>query len=511
MSTETLIQAGAFSQIKVYPQRASGLAFGASSAGRQGKSGLDGGFAEVFTRNLKDSSLSQTYGNKADASHEGNGPENTGKTGTKGRGIREGEDAKKSGDAGKGRTAGGDSHGVKDRDAGNGREVGKDQDGGKGIDAGTDEGTGKDGTPKGEDSSLTPEEAMSLQAMMAFPQIPPEQMQITDMAGIRSAGIGTETVLQPGKHGTMDIGTGYWTQALKQDAGQVQELAVGGLSCTEQALVQEAAQKATGMDRQTGPDPAGTLGRTADPGRESFGQILSVQGNEQETAGKENEDTGSRMQDRQDLWKAISPKQDETAGGTPEDVNHVLEELKRSADASGMDLNGRMAFDRLNGNLKPEEPAGDVHTPAPVLEQFKTCLERGVKEGLRELTVHLKPEGLGDMVIHLANAGDKLTVRIGVTNPETEKLVTSQMESLKDMLRPLNAQVQEVYRDSRGTMDFSGFNQQMQEHPGQQAHAGHNRYRISGNEEYGAPDEDLLMEAERMMAESRISRLYAYV
>ena len=114
-------------------------------------------------------------------------------------------------------------------------------------------------------------------------------------------------------------------------------------------------------------------------------------------------------------------------------------------------------------------------------------------------------------MIHLANAGDKLTVRIGVTNPETEKLVTSQMESLKDMLRPLNAQVQEVYRDSRGTMDFSGFNQQMQEHPGQQAHAGHNRYRISGNEEYGAPDEDLLMEAERMMAESRISRLYAYV
>ena len=86
MSTETLIQAGAFSQIKVYSQRASGLAFGASSAGRQGKSGLDGGFAEVFTRNLKDSSLSQTYGNKADASHEGNGPENTGKTGTKGRG-----------------------------------------------------------------------------------------------------------------------------------------------------------------------------------------------------------------------------------------------------------------------------------------------------------------------------------------------------------------------------------------------------------------------------------------
>ncbi len=37
-----------------------------------------------------------------------------------------------------------------------------------------------------------------------------------------------------------------------------------------------------------------------------------------------------------------------------------------------------------------------------------------------------------------------------MTNPETEKLVTSQMESLKDMLRPLNTEVEEVYRGSQG-------------------------------------------------------------
>ena len=124
-----------------------------------------------------------------------------------------------------------------------------------------------------------------------------------------------------------------------------------------------------------------------------------------------------------------------------------------------------------------------------------------------ELTIHLKPVGLGDIVVRLTSAGEKMTVRIGVTNPETEKLVTSQMESLKEMLRPLNTEVQEVYHSSQNAMDFSGFSQHMPQRQGRQAYFG---YSYHGTEDSGLEDE-LLTEAERMMAESRMSRLYAYV
>ena len=110
-------------------------------------------------------------------------------------------------------------------------------------------------------------------------------------------------------------------------------------------------------------------------------------------------------------------------------------------------------------------------------------------------------------MVHLTSSGDKTTVRIGVTNPETEKLVTSQMESLKDMLRPLNTEVQEVYHSSQNAMDFSGFSQHMQERRGQQPHTG---YSFHAAEDSGS-EEELLMEAKRMMAESRMSRLYAYI
>ncbi len=37
-----------------------------------------------------------------------------------------------------------------------------------------------------------------------------------------------------------------------------------------------------------------------------------------------------------------------------------------------------------------------------MLEQLKTGVERAIQTGMRELTVHLKPEGLGDIVIHMA-------------------------------------------------------------------------------------------------------------
>lgn len=135
-------------------------------------------------------------------------------------------------------------------------------------------------------------------------------------------------------------------------------------------------------------------------------------------------------------------------------MNQALEELKRNADARGLDLTGKTVQNRVNDSLRPVPDAREQQMETPVLEQLKTGFERAVKTDGGELTIHLKPEGLGDIVVRLTSAGEKMTVRIGVTNPETEKLVTSQMESLKEMLRPLNTEVQEVYHSSQNAMDF---------------------------------------------------------
>ena len=153
-----------------------------------------------------------------------------------------------------------------------------------------------------------------------------------------------------------------------------------------------------------------------------------------------------------------------------------------------------------------DNTASDIHTP--VAEQLKAGVEQGMKRELSEFTVKLKPEGLGEIIIHMASANGRTSVSIGVSNPETEKLVNSQMMSLKEMLQPLHAEVEEVYHNSQGGMDFAGFGQELYQNQGQQAR-GH--YHHGMNQGLTADDGVFAQETERMAAESLVRRLYAYV
>lgn len=99
-------------------------------------------------------------------------------------------------------------------------------------------------------------------------------------------------------------------------------------------------------------------------------------------------------------------------------------------------------------------------------------------------------------------------MRIGASNPETEKLISSQMANLKEMLEPLHAEVEEVYHSGQNAMQFAQSGQEMDQQQSRYG-AAHGRH-FSENDQANEPD-DFLMEAERMIAESRAGRLYAYV
>lgn len=183
-----------------------------------------------------------------------------------------------------------------------------------------------------------------------------------------------------------------------------------------------------------------------------------------------------------------------------------LEELRRNASANGVDVMGRFTASNLNGRFKVPSGSGESLESTPVLDQIQTGLQQALKSR-QELTVHLKPEGLGDIVIRLANSDGKVTVNIGVSNSDTQKLITSQMADLKEMLEPLHAEVGEVYHDSQAAMNFLEYGQQMQEQENRhQAGSSGRRGRAAVQEE-----DQILAVAEQMMAESAVGRLYAYI
>ena len=75
-------------------------------------------------------------------------------------------------------------------------------------------------------------------------------------------------------------------------------------------------------------------------------------------------------------------------------------------------------------------------------------------KGMNHFTIRLKPEGLGEIVVRMVTEGGRISMRIGVSNEDTQRLINSELLQLKEALQPLNAQVQEVYHSGFGGMDM---------------------------------------------------------
>ena len=194
---------------------------------------------------------------------------------------------------------------------------------------------------------------------------------------------------------------------------------------------------------------------------------------------------------------------------TLDETQASLEELKKNAEAKGVNLMDRMTEARLMNGAKVQTlNQAPGFNGANVVSQLKDGLEMGMKNQLKEFTIHLKPEGLGEVVINMVSQDGKLTVNIGASNADTQKLINSQMMSLKEMLEPLHAEVGQVYQSSQESTGFLSYGQNMSENQRQQAG------RYQGQPGYGTytmEDEEILTEAEYMTVQSRMARLYTYV
>lgn len=275
----------------------------------------------------------------------------------------------------------------------------------------------------------------------------------------------------------------------------------------QEALYQTAAQKPeeTGNGRKTeAMEPAAA--ETQVPADDMAVQAKSGTGRDEGTFS-------DLLKDQSDQMKAMGAgkrvqTEEETDGDEALD-NQMLEELKKNSDGKGVTYLDKINASRQGGFRSVpavDNTASDIHTPAA--EQLKAGVEQGMKRELSEFTIKLKPEGLGEIIVHMASANGRTSVSIGVSNPETEKLVNSQMMSLKEMLQPLHAEVEEVYHNSQGGMDFAGFGQELYQNQGQQTR-GH--YHHGMNQGLTADDGVFAQETERMAAESLVRRLYAYV
>ena len=275
-----------------------------------------------------------------------------------------------------------------------------------------------------------------------------------------------------------------------------------------------AVQKQTDKSEQTFRIPQGTGNRELDA--EMKNSIVQAAGGKEYQDEKENGSSGAG-EGQQDFSKWLSLDRSSRAKGAPEEKAAVettekmsLEELQKKAEKNVFLPFERIVGARLSGSAHTQAVGNQGVTNAvPVPEQIRSGIEQGIAKQLNDFTIRLKPEGLGEILVHMASSGGKISLSIGVSNLETQKLLSGEMMHLKETLQPLNAEVQEIYHNSQGGMDLMNYEQGFyQNRQGEQrSQPGGHRVRTESAEVL----EDVILEAGTAAISPEAGRLSAYI
>lgn len=209
----------------------------------------------------------------------------------------------------------------------------------------------------------------------------------------------------------------------------------------------------------------------------------------QEHPGSTGGSAGEALKDQAGILKQMSggnsvsqiQKTTEKAGKSAN-----VEELQKYVDEQVFIDPGKLAARSLSGTYEAGQMK-QTEAPKPVMEQFQTGLERGISQKLDTFTIRLKPEGLGEILIHMEHAGDRIAMSIGVTSEQTQKMLAGEMMNLKEMLRPLNAEVKEIYQSQTENFDMMTYQQNLSQQNRNLFYAGNN----GGIRHYGSMQDEM--------------------
>lgn len=138
----------------------------------------------------------------------------------------------------------------------------------------------------------------------------------------------------------------------------------------------------------------------------------------------------------------------------------VLSSLKKDNGEKSFEVDGEVlqqpqtisSFEAASKKLTTKFPSGEE-----LADQVQNEIKKNLKLGKNEFTVKLKPEGIGEIVVKLSEDKNSVSLRIFAASAETAKLITSEVASLQEALKPLNASVVQIQNiEDKMAFQFSG-------------------------------------------------------
>lgn len=122
---------------------------------------------------------------------------------------------------------------------------------------------------------------------------------------------------------------------------------------------------------------------------------------------------------------------------------------KQKEQPETLDLESLQADVTAKRFLPEEMAAQPVQTTAlpdteEIASQIKTGVLKNVAKGKNEFVIRLKPEGIGEVTVKISEDKSTISLQIFTTSQQTAKMITDEVASLQNALRPLHAEVQQV-------------------------------------------------------------------
>ena len=197
----------------------------------------------------------------------------------------------------------------------------------------------------------------------------------------------------------------------------------------------------------------------------------------------------------------------------------TAEEMLLDADALQAQMNLRS--DALSQQMKMGQIAAvdkNAQSEEPIVKQVTQQMQLNLEKGSSEFTIRLRPENLGEITVKLVQKDGAMTLLLAADNENTKKLLNTNLEALREAVRPMQVEVREAVvqaqqsdgQDMSRQMDMSN-GQFLGQQQAQQMLQDNSRHRANGvsweawlngetDEEAAAPEQ--AVQAAKVIAEN---------
>ncbi|HWP51415.1 MAG TPA: flagellar hook-length control protein FliK [Clostridia bacterium] len=177
-------------------------------------------------------------------------------------------------------------------------------------------------------------------------------------------------------------------------------------------------------------------------------------------------DNTSALQAQAQFGRAVSEAQQllkSTENADADDTTELdFEELQKKVD-SGAFL-PQLTNAVSTSTLATSSEMSKTLDAQDIFNQVKSAVTQNTQESTTDFTIKLSPEGLGEITVKLLDDGGKMTLSLAASDANVQRLLSSELNNLRDIMRPYNVEVAQVVQSN----EAQNMNMNMQQQFGQQ-------------------------------------------